>query len=470
MSAKLSVIIPTLDAAGTLVSCLARLGAADEIVVVDGGSSDESRRIARQHGARLLTSPRGRGVQLRAGAEAAAGDWLLFLHADTLLGAGWIEATERHMSDAPDAAGHFRFRLQSNAWQARLIEAGVRLRASLLRLPYGDQALLIPREHYERLGGFKPLPLFEDVDLVRRLGRARLRLLQADAITSAARWEQDGWLARSARNLACLALYLAGTSPARIARLYGRWTRAARQGAERRRERVGDRRVGRFGPVRPARGRGRRVDRRGHPLGASFGSHPPRALPASPSCSCRGTGGATVCRRARSMRERTSMRSSAPAADLLAISAVGSLREEIAPGAFVVVDQFIDRTRREHSFFGTGSSRMSRWPSRSAARLSELAAQAVRASEPRWSAAALYVAIEGPQFSTRAESELYRQWGCDVIGMTAMPEAKLAREAELPYALVGMVTDFDCWRGAAEADVPAMLAQLTANARSLQRG
>jgi rSAM/selenodomain-associated transferase 2 len=222
LSVPLSIIIPTLDAAATLSWCLGRLSGAHELIVVDGGSSDDSRRIAQQHGARLLASPRGRGVQLRAGAEAAAGDWLLFLHADTLLGSGWNEAVERHMANQPHAAGHFRFRLQSDAWQARLIEAGVRLRARLLRLPYGDQALLIQRGLYERIGGYKPLPLFEDVDLVRRLGRGRLRLLQADAVTSATRWQQDGWLARSARNIACLALYLAGVSPQRVARLYGR--------------------------------------------------------------------------------------------------------------------------------------------------------------------------------------------------------------------------------------------------------
>jgi 5'-methylthioadenosine phosphorylase len=149
--------------------------------------------------------------------------------------------------------------------------------------------------------------------------------------------------------------------------------------------------------------------------------------------------------------------------DLLAISAVGSLREEIAPGAFVIVDQFIDRTRREHSFFGPGVVAHVSMAEPTCPRMAELAAAATRAAGATVVGRGTYVAIEGPQFSTRAESELYRQWGCDVIGMTAMPEAKLAREAELPYALVGMVTDYDCWRGAEAADVPAMLAQLSAN-------
>ena len=105
--------------------------------------------------------------------------------------------------------------------QARLVERGVGLRASFLGLPYGDQGLLIPRTLYEAIGGYAPLPLMEDVDLVRRLGRSRLRILDADAVTSTERWERDGWLRRSARNLICLGLYGAGVSPERIARLYG---------------------------------------------------------------------------------------------------------------------------------------------------------------------------------------------------------------------------------------------------------
>ncbi len=151
--------------------------------------------------------------------------------------------------------------------------------------------------------------------------------------------------------------------------------------------------------------------------------------------------------------------------DVLAISAVGSLREEIAPGAFVIVDQFIDCTRREHSFFGPGLVAHVSMAEPVCPRLAELSATATQAAGAQGVSGGTYVAIEGPQFSTRAESQLYRQWNCDVIGMTAMPEAKLAREAELPYALIGMVTDYDCWRGAEEADVPAMLAQLSANAQ-----
>ncbi len=133
--------------------------------------------------------------------------------------------------------------------------------------------------------------------------------------------------------------------------------------------------------------------------------------------------------------------------DVLAISAVGSLQEKLAPGQFVTVDQLIDRTvLRERSFFGDGVVAHVPLADPTCPRLTELAAKAARKAGAKVTAKACYVAIEGPQFSTRAESELYRSWKADVIGMTAMPEARLAREAELPYALLGMVTDYDCWR------------------------
>jgi 5'-methylthioadenosine phosphorylase len=152
--------------------------------------------------------------------------------------------------------------------------------------------------------------------------------------------------------------------------------------------------------------------------------------------------------------------------DVVAISAVGSLREELPPGHFVVVDQFIDRTvARPHSFFGTGLVAHVSMADPTCERLSALCAAAAERAGASVRQGGTYLAMEGPQFSSRAESLMYRQWGCDVIGMTAMPEAKLAREAELPYALVGMVTDYDCWRGAGEkVEVSAVIAQLMDNA------
>ena len=151
--------------------------------------------------------------------------------------------------------------------------------------------------------------------------------------------------------------------------------------------------------------------------------------------------------------------------DILAISSVGSLREELAPGRFVVVDQFIDRTvQRPSSFFDTGLVAHVSMAEPVCPRLSGLAAEAVTAVGGSVHQPVTYLAMEGPQFSTRAESMLYRQWGADVIGMTAMPEARLAREAELPYALVGMVTDYDCWREeSAFVEVSQVLGQMAAN-------
>jgi len=146
--------------------------------------------------------------------------------------------------------------------------------------------------------------------------------------------------------------------------------------------------------------------------------------------------------------------------DVLSLSAVGSLREALSPGTFVVVDQFVDRTfAREKSFFGDGLVAHVSMAHPTCPRLSAMAAQAGRDSGAPVVEGGAYIAIEGPQFSTRAESEMYRAWGCDVIGMTNMPEAKLAREAELPYASVAMVTDYDCWK---EDEAHVELAQIIA--------
>ena len=153
--------------------------------------------------------------------------------------------------------------------------------------------------------------------------------------------------------------------------------------------------------------------------------------------------------------------------DILAVSAVGSLSEELAPGRFVTVDQFIDNTKgRLSSFFGDGFVAHVSMADPVCDRLSRHAAKAVAAAGGECTEGATYLAMEGPQFSTRAESRLYRHWGAEVIGMTGMPEARLAREAELPYALLAMVTDYDCWRDETEAvDVGQVLDRMQDNAR-----
>ena len=151
--------------------------------------------------------------------------------------------------------------------------------------------------------------------------------------------------------------------------------------------------------------------------------------------------------------------------DLVAVSAVGSLRADYAPGDFVIVDQFIDRTfAREKSFFGPGCVAHVSVAHPTCPRLGAAAAEAARAAGVKVHEGAVYLAMEGPQFSTLAESRLYRSWGADVIGMTGMPEAKLAREAELCYASVAMVTDYDCWhRAKTPVTVDMIVGHLQAN-------
>lgn len=157
--------------------------------------------------------------------------------------------------------------------------------------------------------------------------------------------------------------------------------------------------------------------------------------------------------------------------DILAISSIGSLQEDLPPGHFVVVDQFIDRTKgRASSFFTSGMVAHVSMADPVCPRLSAYAHAAVLAAGGQSTLGATYIAMEGPQFSTRAESLLYRQWGAQVIGMTAIPEAKLAREAELPYALIGMVTDYDCWRESeAHVEVAEVVAQMHKNGDTARR-
>jgi 5'-methylthioadenosine phosphorylase len=158
--------------------------------------------------------------------------------------------------------------------------------------------------------------------------------------------------------------------------------------------------------------------------------------------------------------------------DLISVSACGSLKEELPPGTFVMADQFIDRTfAREKSFYGPGFVAHLPMANPVCPRLSGALTLAAREQKISHDEGGTYICMEGPQFSTRAESELYRSWGCSVIGMTAMPEAKLAREAELPYAIIAMVTDYDCWHDDHDAvTVDAVMAVMkgnSANARKL---
>lgn len=228
MSAPLSIIIPTLNAADRIGPCLGAVGEGlsegviREVIIADGGSDDAIAEIAETLGATFLTAPRGRGQQLAAGAEAATGAWLLFLHADTVLPQGWHMPVIDHIRSAPDKAACFRLRFDSADFMAGVTAGWANLRTRLFGLPYGDQALLIPAGLYQRSGGYPPIPLMEDVALARRLDRSRIVLLPASVTTSADRYSREGWLRRGWRNLTTLALYFAGVAPEKLAERYRR--------------------------------------------------------------------------------------------------------------------------------------------------------------------------------------------------------------------------------------------------------
>ena len=228
----ISVVIPALNAERHLPETLTALvpaavdGVVREVIVVDGGSSDETRVIADLSGADIVSAAPGRGGQLSQGAKRARFPWLLFLHADTVLEDEWQHQASRFMravdiGERPLAAAVFRFRLDDKGLAPRTLEAFVSARCALFGLPYGDQGLLIPRRLFDEIGGYKDLPIMEDVDIARRLGRKRLAFLDAAATTSADRYRNDGYLSRSLRNQLCLALYGAGLPVERIARIYG---------------------------------------------------------------------------------------------------------------------------------------------------------------------------------------------------------------------------------------------------------
>jgi len=230
---RLTIVIPTLNAAHTIGGALTALYAGGdkrlpfEALIVDGGSRDETIKEASRFGTRVLTAPQGRGSQLVAGAQAAKGHWLLFLHGDTLLGDGWGAEIAAFISDQSNGrcAAYFRFGLNDCSSSARRLASMVNWRCRVFALPYGDQGLLIAKPFYDALGGFAALPLMEDVDFIRRLkakaGRRALIPLNTVATTDAVRYRDSNYLTRSLRNLFCLGLYFARVPPRLIQRLYG---------------------------------------------------------------------------------------------------------------------------------------------------------------------------------------------------------------------------------------------------------
>lgn len=228
----ISVIIPTLDAGERLPACLTaldgarRAGAVMEVIVVDGGSQDGTLDAARRAGARVLSAAPGRGGQLATGAAAASGAWLLFLHADTVLEESWAKEATAFMAGGREGAAVFSLRFDAAGLAPRIVAAGAMARTRLLKSPYGDQGLFLSRALYDRIGGYRSMPLFEDVDIVsrlnKRLGRNAIFVLRSRAVTSASRYERRGYLRCVIENAIFRMRYWLGAAPEALSKAYKR--------------------------------------------------------------------------------------------------------------------------------------------------------------------------------------------------------------------------------------------------------
>ena len=223
----LSIVIPALNEGGNIKATIdaikkSAITCPYEIVVVDGGSEDATLDEARQRGAQVIKCERGRGKQLAAGGKQALGAWLLFLHADTELEAGWFQEVEQFTTNNKKLrrAGVFSYKLDNDTPAAGVLEAIVKWRTHTLALPYGDQGLLISHVFYRDLHGYAPIAIMEDVEIVRRIGRNRLHIFKSHAITSSYKYQRDGYVFRPLKNFLCLVLYFLGFNPQLIAKIY----------------------------------------------------------------------------------------------------------------------------------------------------------------------------------------------------------------------------------------------------------
>jgi rSAM/selenodomain-associated transferase 2 len=225
MRAPISVIIPTLNAEDDLPGCWASLmegvqaGLIRELIVSDGGSQDKTCALAREVGAQLVEGAPSRGAQLQRGCLLAKGDWLMILHADTELESGWTGPVRAHLEQGTGA--YFKLRFRARGVMPMMVACWANLRSRAFGLPYGDQGLLLSRDLYDWAGGYSDQPLMEDVAIARALS-GRLRMLPARALTSAAKYEKQGWVRRGAGNLWTLTRYLGGTDPSELTESYRR--------------------------------------------------------------------------------------------------------------------------------------------------------------------------------------------------------------------------------------------------------
>lgn len=223
----ISVIIPALNEEECIIGCLEGLlneGCECEIIVIDGGSVDRTVELVERYpGVSVIRSQKGRGLQMDLGASFASNDILLFLHADTLLDDGWASAISSAMADTSVSGGAFSFSIHARSWKYRLVEKWVAMRCKYFSLPYGDQAIFVRKSAFNLAGGYRGLPLMEDVDLVSRLKKlGSVRILDNKAMTSERRWSKKGVIRTAAINQLMMLLYKAGLSPGRLARIYYR--------------------------------------------------------------------------------------------------------------------------------------------------------------------------------------------------------------------------------------------------------
>jgi rSAM/selenodomain-associated transferase 2 len=220
---KISIIIPVLNEAPTIARVISTALEAKnvEIIVADGGSSDGTADIAKSLGVRVISTAPGRATQMNAGAAAATGDILLFLHADTLLPRGYDDSARRALANPSAVAGAFELKIDASRLSLRLVETGVNWRSNFLQMPYGDQAIFLKAATFDKIGGFPDLPLMEDFEFVRRLKKqGDIEIVPHPVLTSVRRWQQLGVIKTTAINQIVIIAYFLGVSPDRLAFWY----------------------------------------------------------------------------------------------------------------------------------------------------------------------------------------------------------------------------------------------------------